>query len=63
MLDLQVLWRLQRLCPLVGSVRQACGDRRHELTRQLRTGRAMRRPKDTRLPDGRGLRPNTLNIG
>ena len=22
----------------------------------------MRRPKGTRLPDGRGLRPNTLNI-
>ena len=41
---------------------QARGDLRHELTRQLRTGRAMRRPAGTRLPDGRGLRPNTLNI-
>jgi IS30 family transposase len=38
------------------------GDLRHELTRQLRTGRAMRRPKSPRLPDGRGLRPNILNI-
>jgi transposase, IS30 family len=41
---------------------QARGDLRHELTRQLRTGRAMRRPAGARLPDGRGLRPNTLNI-
>jgi transposase, IS30 family len=41
---------------------QARGDLRHELTRHLRTRRAMRRPKGTRLPDGRGLRPNTLNI-
>jgi IS30 family transposase len=41
---------------------QARGDLRHELTRHLRTGRAMRRPAGTRLPDGRGLRPNTLNI-
>jgi IS30 family transposase len=41
---------------------QSRGDLRHELTRQLRTWRAMRRPKGTRLPDGRGLRPNTLNI-
>jgi IS30 family transposase len=41
---------------------QARGDLRHELTRQLRTGRAMRRPAGPRLPDGRGLRPNTLNI-
>jgi IS30 family transposase len=41
---------------------QARGDLRHELTRHLRTGRAMRRPAGARLPDGRGLRPNTLNI-
>jgi len=41
---------------------QARGDLRHELTRQLRTGRATRRPKGTRLPDGRGVRPNILNI-
>jgi IS30 family transposase len=41
---------------------QARGDLRHELTRQLRIGRAMRRPAGARLPDGRGLRPNTLNI-
>jgi IS30 family transposase len=41
---------------------QGRGDLRHELTRHLRTGRAMRRPAGARLPDGRGLRPNTLNI-
>src|SRR5918995_100833 len=41
---------------------QARGDLRHELTRHLRTGRATRRPKGTRLPDGRGVRPNILNI-
>ena len=41
---------------------QTRGDLRHELTRQLRSGRAMRRPKGTRLPDGRGVRPNILNI-
>ena len=41
---------------------QARGDLRHELARHLRTGRAMRRPAGARLPDGRGLRPNTLNI-
>jgi IS30 family transposase len=41
---------------------QARGDLRHELTRYLRTRRAMRRPKGTRLPDGRGVRPNILNI-
>src|SRR5215212_4957678 len=41
---------------------QARGDLRHELTRHLRTGRAMRRPAGARLPDGRGLRPNILNI-
>jgi IS30 family transposase len=41
---------------------QARVDLRHELTRQLRTGRAMRRPAGARLPDGRGVRPNILNI-
>jgi len=41
---------------------QARGDLRHELTGQLRTRRAMRRPKGTRLPDGRGGRPNMVNI-
>jgi transposase, IS30 family len=41
---------------------QARGDLRHELTQHLRTGRAMRRPAGTRLPDGRGVRPNILNI-
>jgi IS30 family transposase len=41
---------------------QSRGDLRHELTRYLRTGRATRRPKGTRLPDGRGIRPNILNI-
>src|ERR687897_672580 len=41
---------------------QARGDLRHELTRHLRTRRAMRRPAGARLPDGRGLRPTTLNI-
>jgi IS30 family transposase len=41
---------------------QARGDLRHELTRHLRTRRAMRRPAGTRLPDGRGVRPNILNI-
>jgi IS30 family transposase len=41
---------------------QTRGDLRHELTRHLRTGRATRRPAGTRIPDGRGLRPNTLNI-
>ena len=35
---------------------QARGNLRHELTRHLRTGRAMRRPKGTGLPDGRGVR-------
>jgi hypothetical protein len=33
-----------------------------ELTRYLRTGRVIRRPKGVRLPDGRGGRPNTLHI-
>ena len=41
---------------------QARGDLRHELTQHLRTHRAMRRPAGTRLPDGRGVRPNILNI-
>jgi IS30 family transposase len=41
---------------------QARGDLRHELTRHLRTGRAMRRPAGRRLRDGRGVRPNILNI-
>ena len=41
---------------------QARGDLRHELTQHLRTGRAMRRPAGRRLPDGRGVRPNILNI-
>jgi transposase, IS30 family len=41
---------------------QARGDLRHELTGYLRTRRAMRRPKGMRLPDGRGVRPNILNI-
>lgn len=41
---------------------QARGDLRRELTRHLRTRRAMRRPAGTRLPDGRGARPNTVNI-
>ena len=41
---------------------QARGDLRHELTRYLRTRRAMRRPAGVRLPDGRGLRPTAINI-
>jgi IS30 family transposase len=41
---------------------QARGDLRRELTSYLRTRRAMRRPAGTRLPDGRGARPNTVNI-
>jgi IS30 family transposase len=41
---------------------QARGELRHELTAHLRTRRAMRRPAGTRLPDGRGMRPNILNI-
>jgi IS30 family transposase len=41
---------------------QARGDLRHELTGYLRTRRAIRRPKGARLPDGRGVRPNILNI-
>jgi IS30 family transposase len=41
---------------------QARGALRKELTRYLRTGRVIRRPKGVRLPDGRGGRPNTLHI-
>jgi IS30 family transposase len=41
---------------------QSRGALRKELTRYLRTGRAVRRPKGLRLPDGRGGRPNTLHI-
>jgi IS30 family transposase len=41
---------------------QSRGDLRHELTRYLRTKRAMRRPKGTRLPDGRGARLYELGI-
>ena len=41
---------------------QSRGALRKELTRHLRTGRVLRRPKGVRLPDGRGGRPNTLHI-
>jgi len=41
---------------------QTRGDLRHELTQHLRTRRAMRRPRGTRLPDGRGARPGILSI-
>jgi transposase, IS30 family len=41
---------------------QSRGDLRHELTRYLRTRRAMRRPRGTRLPDGRGARLFELGI-
>ncbi len=41
---------------------QSRGALRKELTRYLRTGRVIRRPKGARLPDGRGGRPNTLHI-
>jgi IS30 family transposase len=41
---------------------QSRGGLRKELTRYLRTGRLIRRPKAVRLPDGRGGRPNTLHI-
>ncbi|WP_191094485.1 IS30 family transposase, partial [Nocardia colli] len=41
---------------------QARGELRHELTRYLRTHRAMRRPKVKREPDGRGQRRGVLNI-
>jgi IS30 family transposase len=41
---------------------QSRGALRRELTRYLRTGRVIRRPKGVRLPDGRGGRPGTLHI-
>ena len=41
---------------------QSRGALNRELTAFLRTGRTIRRPAGTRLPDGRGGRPNTLNI-
>jgi IS30 family transposase len=41
---------------------QSRGALRGELTRYLRTGRVLRRPKGVRLPDGRGSRPNILHI-
>jgi IS30 family transposase len=41
---------------------QSRGALNRELTRYLRTGRVIRRPKGVRLPDGRGGRPNTLHI-
>src|SRR4051812_23010742 len=41
---------------------QSRGALRRELTAQLRTGRVIRRPQGTRLPDGRGGRPGILNI-
>ncbi|MFJ9743558.1 IS30 family transposase [Streptomyces sp. NPDC101166] len=41
---------------------QARGELRHELTRYLRTHRAMRRPKVVRQPDGRGQRRGVLTI-
>ncbi|MFF0614146.1 IS30 family transposase [Nocardia tengchongensis] len=41
---------------------QARGELRHELTRYLRSHRAMRRPRAARQPDGRGQRRGVLNI-
>jgi IS30 family transposase len=41
---------------------QSRGALRKELTRYLRTGRVVRRPKGVRLPDGRGGRPDTLHV-
>jgi IS30 family transposase len=41
---------------------QSRGALRRELTAHLRTGRVIRRPAGTRLPDGRGGRPGILNI-
>ena len=41
---------------------QSRGALRKELSRYLRTGRVLRRPKGVRLPDGRGGRPNTMHI-
>ena len=40
---------------------QSRGALRRELTAHLRTGRVIRRPAGTRLPDGRGGRPGILN--
>ena len=41
---------------------QSRGALHRELAAYLRTGRMLRRPKGVRLPDGRGGRPNILNI-
>ncbi len=41
---------------------QSRGALARELTANLRTGRVIRRPKGTRLPDGRGARPGIVNI-
>jgi IS30 family transposase len=41
---------------------QSRGALARELTENLRTGRVIRRPKGTRLPDGRGARPGIVNI-
>jgi IS30 family transposase len=41
---------------------QSRGALNRELAAYLRTGRMLRRPKGVRLPDGRGSRPNILNI-
>jgi IS30 family transposase len=41
---------------------QSRGALRKQLTAHLRTGRVIRRPAGTRLPDGRGGRPGILNI-
>jgi IS30 family transposase len=41
---------------------QSRGALNRELAAYLRTGRMLRRPKGVRLPDGRGGRPNILNI-
>lgn len=41
---------------------QARGALNRELAVYLRTGRMLRRPKGVRVPDGRGSRPNILNI-
>jgi IS30 family transposase len=41
---------------------QSRGALRRELTAHLRTGRVIRRPKGTRVPDGRGSRPGILHI-
>jgi len=41
---------------------QSRGALRKELTVHLRTGRVIRRPAGTRLPDGRGGRPEILHI-